>query len=151
MSLSRRNILWHLLTRNWPVFSLRECPLAAKSACPPRWWVAGSQGWRRLHAANKQAAAKLLIPSRPGRDKSRRPEGVEPSGLCASGLLRQRHIGGEIVWDLEHLFASLVVRTCPFPTAAFGGAKYEAPVTPSAGASQCPGLINLCRVVVRRW
>ena len=48
MSLSRRNILWHLLTRNWPVFSLRECSLAAKSACPPRWWVAGSQGWRRL-------------------------------------------------------------------------------------------------------
>jgi hypothetical protein len=66
MSLSRRNILWHLLTRNWPVFSLRECSLAAKSACPPRWWVAGSQGWRQL-TAEKGSAPRNPVPPGAGR------------------------------------------------------------------------------------
>ena len=44
----------HSLTRNWPVIALRDCPAAAESARPPAPWVkAESQGWRRLHAANK--------------------------------------------------------------------------------------------------
>jgi hypothetical protein len=27
----------HSLTRNWPVIALRDCSVAAKSACPPAW------------------------------------------------------------------------------------------------------------------
>jgi hypothetical protein len=52
---------WHSLTRNWPVFALRDCSVAAKSTRPPRM---GVRMWvRRAGGAYTPQGRKLPLSS----------------------------------------------------------------------------------------